>query len=200
MIPMRMQKQIEIAAKAATIWRFLGTEEGLRQWWGLAIALEAKPGGLCEEQIQWQGRRCTLRGKVTTYDPPHQLALFLQNEGAAAGEPAWTTIAITLAEHNGCTLVTLIQEAFTQVTVDAVSGPMGAKHAPLAGVQGMGNRQQPTNFLPMGAASTLSPALIDGWASPAVDDHWLAQEEARWHDRLQSLARQVLLTANAPSK
>ncbi|MCE7986325.1 MAG: SRPBCC domain-containing protein [Caldilinea sp. CFX5] len=197
MMPMRIQKQIEIAAGAATVWRFVGTEEGLRQWWGLAVALEAKPGGRCEEFIEWQGRRCALRGKVTTYEPPYRLALLLQNEDGVADGPAWTTIAITLTERNGRTLVTLIQEAFSQVTVDAVSGQMSAMHGPPAGAQGMGNRQQPQNFLPMGAAGNLSPTLGEGRASPAVDNQWLAQQATRWQDRLQMLAQQVLLTAGA---
>lgn len=197
MMPMRIQKQIEIAATAVTVWRFVGTEEGLRQWWGLALTVEAQPGGRCEEFIQWQGRRCALRGKVTIYEPPHKLALFLQNEDAVAGEPAWTTIAITLTEHKGRTLVTLVQELFSQVTVDAVSGPLGATHAPLAGTQGTGNRQQPTNFLPMGAVGSPAATLGEGWVSPAIDNHWLAQQERHWHDRLQLLAQQVLLTVGA---
>lgn len=197
MMPMRIQKQIEIAAKATTVWRFLGTEEGLRQWWGLAITLEAQPGGRCEEHIHWQGRPCILRGQITTYDPPHQLALFLQNEDGVAGGPAWTTIAITLTEKDGRTLVTLVQEAFNHVAVDAVCGQMGVTQAPLVGAQGSGNLQQPQNFLPLGVASNAAPTLVNGWANRVVDNQWLAQQETRWHDRLQTLARQVLLAAPA---
>lgn len=199
-MPVTIEKQIEIAAKATTVWRFIGDEEGLRQWWGLAIVLEAKPGGRCEESIQWQGRPCTLRGKVTTYDPPHQLALFLRNEGEATDGPAWTTISITLTERNGRTLVTLVQEAFSQVIVDAVSGQMDATRAPLVGVQGMGSLQQPQNFLPLGAARIPSPTLTDGWAGPTVEKQWPAQQETHWHDRLQILAQQVLRTAGAPDE
>lgn len=197
MMPMQIQKQIAIAARATTVWRFVGTEEGLRQWWGLAIALEAKPGGRCEEQTHWQGRPCILRGKVTAYEPPHKLALFLQNEDEAAGGPAWTTIAITLTERDDCTLVTLVQEAFSQVAIAAVSGPMGATRIPMVGAQGIGNLQRPQNFLPMGAVSGISPTLVDGGARPAVENQWLAQQETYWHDRLQTLAQQVLLTAGA---
>lgn len=197
MMPMLMQKQIEIAAGATTVWRFIGTEEGLRQWWGLALTLEAQPGGRCEESIQWQGRRCLLRGKVTAYEPPHKLALFLQNADDAVGEPTWMTITITLAERNGCTLVTLVQEAFSQATVDAVSGQMGATQSPLVGVQGMGSRQQPQNFLPMGVGSNILPIPTTGRATPAVDNQWLTHQKARWHERLQTLAQQVLLTGDA---
>lgn len=200
MMPMLIQKQIEIAARATTIWRFIGTEEGLRQWWGLTITLEAQPGGRCEESIQWQGRRCTLRGKVTAYDPPHKLALFLQNEDAMADEPVWTTIAITLTEHNDRTLVTLVQEAFSHVTVDAVSGPMAATRTPIVGAQGISRRQQPQNFMPMGAASNPVSTLGNGWASPAIEHPWLSQQEAHWSGRLQILAQQVLLTLNTPDE
>lgn len=196
MMPMLIQKQIDIAARATTVWRFIGTEEGLRHWWGLAITLEAQPGGRCEERIQWQGRQCTLRGKVTAYEPPHKLALFLQNEDAMAGEPVWTTIAITLTERNGRTLVTLMQEALSQVTVDAVSGPMDATRIPLVGAQGISSRQHPQNFLPMGAASNPVSTLGNGWASPALAHHWLSQQEAHWSGRLPILAQQVLLTLN----
>lgn len=200
MMPMLIQKQIEIAARATTVWRFFGTEEGLRQWWGLAIMLEAKPGGRCEERIQWQGRHCTLRGKVTAYEPPHKLALFLQNEDAMAGEPAWTTIAITLTERNGCTLVTLVQEAFSQVIADAVSGPMDATHTPIVGAQAISSRQQPQNFLPMAPAGNPVSTVGNGWASPAVEHQWLSQQEVHWSGRLQLLAQQVLLTLNTPEE
>lgn len=200
MMPILIQKQIEIAARATTVWRFIGTEEGLRQWWGLALALEAQPGGRCEERIQWQGRHCTLRGKVTAYDPPHKLALFLQNEDAMAGEPVWTAITITLTERNGRTLVTFVQEAFSQVIVDAVSGQMGTMPAPLVSAQGMGSRQQPQNFLPLGAASNPVSTFGNGWVSPAIEQQWLSQQEAHWSGRLQILAQQVLLTLNTPDE
>lgn len=196
MIPMLIQKQIEIAARATTVWRFIGTEEGLRQWWGLAITLEAQPGGRCEESIQWQGRHYTLRGKVTAYDPPHKLALFLQNEDAVAGEPVWTTIAITLAERNERTLVTLVQEAFGQMTVDAVSGQMDATRIPSVGAQRISRRQCPQNILPMGAAGNAVSTLGNGWASPVVGHQWLSQQEAHWSGQLLILAQQVLLTLN----
>lgn len=196
-MPMRIQKQIEIAASAATVWRLIGTEEGLRQWWGLALTLEAKSGGRCEETIQWQGRRCLLRGKVTAYEPPHKLALFLQNADDAVGEPTWMTITITLAERNGCTLVTLVQEAFSQVAIGAVSGLVGAAHTPLVG--GLGSRQQPQNFLMPSVAGNHSPTPVNGWANPAIDNQWLAQQEIHWPDRLQTLAQQVLLTLKPPT-
>ena len=188
MMPMLIQKQIEIAAKATTVWRFIGTEEGLRQWWGLALVLEAQLGGRCEEVIQWQGCCYTLRGKVTAYDPPHQLGLFLQNEDEAAGGVAWTTIAITLSERNGHTLVTLVQQVFSQV----VGAPVRAQ--PMLVSQSWGNRQQPQNQLD--ATGNIAPLLVSGSVRLLLDSYWLPQQEARWDDRLQTLARQVLLTVN----
>lgn len=183
MMPMLIQKQIEIAARATTVWRFIGTEEGLRQWWGLAVTLEAKQGGRCEERIQWQGRPCHLCGQVTVYDPPHQLTLFLRNEDEANGGPTWTTIAITLAEKNGRTQVTLVQQVFSQVAVE----PIGVE--PVLAPQSWGNRQQPQNWL--GATGSAAPGLVNGSVRPLSDSRWLDQQEAHWNERLQTLAQMV---------
>lgn len=196
-MPMMIQKQIAIAARATTVWRFIGTEEGLRQWWGLAIALEAKPGGRCEEHTHWQGRPCYLRGQVTIYEPPYQLALFLQNEDGAAYGLAWTTITLTLTEHAGHTQVTLVQQAFSQGLAAPAIGQMGTTQSPMVGLPAAGNLQQPQNFLPLGAARDASPTLVDGGANPALETQWLAQQETCWHDRLQALTRQVLLAVEA---
>ncbi|MES1168634.1 MAG: hypothetical protein ABUL61_05645, partial [Oleiharenicola lentus] len=38
MMPVTIRKAIEIKASAAHVWHFVGTEAGLRRWWGVNIS------------------------------------------------------------------------------------------------------------------------------------------------------------------
>jgi uncharacterized protein YndB with AHSA1/START domain len=42
MMPAILRKAMRLKAPAARVWQYIGTEAGLRQWWGADIALEAK--------------------------------------------------------------------------------------------------------------------------------------------------------------
>src|SRR6478672_2006889 len=104
-----IRKTIAIKAPAERVWRYVGTEAGLRQWWGIQLTLEAKQGGRCAERSLFNGKPLALAGEVTVYDPPRQLSLLLRPENNMesnpAGWPGFTTITITLKEENGHTLV-----------------------------------------------------------------------------------------------
>src|SRR5215203_4571560 len=102
-----VQREVVIDAPLAHVWQLVATEEGLRQWWGNTIFLEAKEGGRCEEwrnearpgdlasPTRWQG-------VVTTYAPPYQLMLTMRAQDAPIEVPELTTIAISLeAKNNG---------------------------------------------------------------------------------------------------
>lgn len=195
MMPVTIEKQITIAAKVTTVWQFIGTEAGLRQWWGLDIAFEAKPGGRCEERTHWQGRARYWHGTVTAYQPPHQLTLFLRNGDETTSWPAWMTISIGLTERDGQTQVTLVQEAFDPVAVDAALGQ--APTQPWPAPHGIWNRLPPQNTLARTPIATVSfPLPTVSAASPTIN-HWLVPQETAWQARLQRLAQQVLLAALA---
>lgn len=193
MMPVTIEKQIEIAAKATTVWRYVGTEEGLRQWWGMDIALEEKQGGRCAERCQWQGRICSLRGQVTLYNPPYQLSLFLQNEDAGDVWPAWTTISLNLTESNGRTQVTLVHQAFGSLGVEAAIGQVDTSRPTVPTPHAIWNMRQPQNSLATGASAASHPTLANPYSRSRLESSWLAQQEACWSNRLQTLAQQVLL-------
>ena len=190
MMPVTIEKQITIAAKATTVWQFIGTEAGLRQWWGLDITLEAKPGGRCEERSHWQGRLCCWRGTVTAYQPPQQLSLFLRNADETAPWPAWVTISIDLTESNGQTQVTLVQQAFDVVAAESALGPVTAQPWTTATPHAIWNR------LPSQNTGATTPRLAPGifHTGPTLSHSWLMQQEICWQGRLHALAEQASLT------
>lgn len=192
MMPVTIQKEIEIAASAASVWQFLGSEAGLRQWWGTELTLEAKPGGRCEERSLYQGRVRYLCGQVTTYDPPRQLTLLLRSVAHASGEPAWMTISLTLHETQGRTRVALVHQAFDFVgEQEAVGQFMPSFPASPGGPQAIWRAGQPQNALGPGAATGVEQPLGIPQYTAVADRSWLAQTEAYWHERLLVLANRI---------
>lgn len=112
-------QEIEIDAPAAHVWRFIGTAEGLRQWWGTNIYLEARQGGRCEERGVIEGIPYHLSGEVTVYDPPSRLRLTMHNGKTKSGDayhpPLYTTITLTLREQAGRTRVSVEHRRFVPV-------------------------------------------------------------------------------------
>ncbi|MEZ4731097.1 MAG: SRPBCC domain-containing protein [Caldilineaceae bacterium] len=192
MMPVTIQKEIEIAASAASVWQFLGSEAGLRQWWGTELTLEAKPGGRCEERSLYQGRVRCLRGQVTTYDPPRQLTLLLRPVAHAPGEPAWMTISLTLHETQGRTRVALVHQAFDFVHEQEVVGQfMPSLPSSLVAPQANWRAGQPQTAFGSGAAPGVEQPLGVPQYTAVADRNWLAQTEAHWRERLLMLAHQI---------
>jgi len=115
------QREILIDAPLSDVWQLVGTEEGLRQWWGNTIYIEAKEGGRCEEWRPRQGVSTHWRGVVTLYAPPRELMLTLRAQDEQVQGPEFTTIAIALAARGDKTLVQVSQRAFG--TAQAVATP-----------------------------------------------------------------------------
>lgn len=195
MLPLTIEKQIAIAAKATTVWRFIGTEEGLRQWWGLDIMLEAKLGGRCEERSHWQGRLCCWRGTVTAYQPPQQLSLFLRNADERAPWPAWMTISLCLTESEGQTLVKLVQQAFEPVGAEAALGQVTTPPLTVATSHVIWNRLSPQNALATVPVNAARFPRTKAYAVSSMTDAWLMQQENSWQARLQQLVEQVLVAS-----
>lgn len=191
-MPVTIQKEIEIAASAASVWQFLSSEAGLRQWWGTELTLEAKPGGRCEERSLYQGRIRYLQGQVTAYDPPRQLTLLLRPIDHAPGEPAWMTISLTLHETQGRTRVALVHQAFDFVgEQDAVGQFMPSFPASPGGPQAIWRAGQPQNALGPGAVPGVEQSFGIPQYTAVADRSWLAQTEAHWYELLQRLAHQI---------
>ncbi len=113
-----IRKVIELKAPIEHVWRYVGSEAGLRKWWGSDMTLEAKQGGRCAEQSLLNGKALHLVGEVTVYEPPHQLVLMLRQAEAPVTWPTCTILSITLKESDGRTRVTLEHQAFGAVAAE----------------------------------------------------------------------------------
>lgn len=184
MNPVTICKEIEIAAPASQIWRYIGTAAGLCQWWGVELTLEARPGGYCEERGVRDGQPYRLTGEVTVYEPPHRLALTMRPREAQGDWPAHTHLEITLAESANQTKVLIVHHAFV-----AELAPSMIDMVTVMGNPGCG----PLMVLP-GARSLPTPVLTPGL--PLANLHalhsWQQVQRASWQQRMVSL--QTLLT------
>ena len=180
MMPITIRKTIEIKAPAIRVWRFVGTEAGLRRWWGFQLTLEAKQGGHCEERSWFNGKHLYLAGEVTVYAPPHQLTLVLRRTDEPDAWPAYTTISLTLTEENGGTVVTLEHQAMGSLPVEYTTGwAMPEIQTP------MPERQVILNQLPAHTSSAVK--LIVQQPQWAGARRWLPAYEAHWDNHLEKL-------------
>lgn len=106
------QREVLIDAPLTRVWQLVATEDGLRQWWGNSISMEAKEGGRCEEWRTQQNKPSHWQGVVTLYTPPHQLMLTMKAQGVEDGGPEFTTISIGLEAKGEQTCVHVTQRAF----------------------------------------------------------------------------------------
>jgi uncharacterized protein YndB with AHSA1/START domain len=199
MTPAILHKQIRIKASAAQVWPYIGTQEGLRQWWGTDVSMEAKVGGACEERSQVKGTSYHLQGEVTAYAPPRHLALVLRNTDHGATWPALTTLRITLQDEGEETLVTLVHQAFGAATEpprqidDHTPSPVAEPTRPVIiphRVHG-----HPLAGQPVGAAMPLQwqspltvPPLLAGPLPATVGrQRWLEAQRVGWSARFMRL-------------
>lgn len=185
MMPVTIRKTIEIKAPVERVWRYVGTEDGLRQWWGVNLSLEAKQGGRCAERSLFNGKPLYLTGEVTVYDPPHQLSLLLRRADAAESWPTFTLISLQLQETEGNTVVTLEHQALGTLPAEYTSGwPMPQVQTP------MPERQVILNQLP--GASTFAVQPLVSAASPISERAWVRTYATRWESSFEQLQQIVL--------
>ena len=110
-----IRREIEIEAPAEVVWRFVASEDGMRQWWPTTrhVVLDPRPGGRFELRIQFPERAYLMTGSVRAYDPPDRLAFTWREEDGDRGRwPAETLVTITLAERGSRTLVAVEHSGF----------------------------------------------------------------------------------------
>lgn len=107
-----VQREVLINAPLAHVWPLVATEEGLCQWWGNKIVLEAKEGGRCEEWRSERERASHWQGVVTIYTPPHHLMMTLRAQGTSQDSPELATISIALEARGEQTRVHVTHRAF----------------------------------------------------------------------------------------
>ncbi|CAN5693509.1 hypothetical protein BH10CHL1_BH10CHL1_03670 [soil metagenome] len=178
-----IHKAIEIKAPIEHVWRYIGTEAGLRQWLGSDIRLDAKQGGRCAERSLFNGKPLYLAGEVKVYTPPHQLILEFRREEEPEAWPAFTVLSITLKENGGRTLVTLEHQAFGALTVE-----QGNRWAMPTIPATKPARQVVSNQLPAVDSSArntavMSPNITSSTAGYALQDQaavWFREGATRW--------------------
>ena len=184
-----VQREIAINAPLADVWPLVATEEGLRQWWGNTIALEAKAGGRCEEWRIERNRVIHWQGVVTHFAPPHQLTMTLRAQTPSMSEPMLASIDIALEGNEHQTRVHVTHRAFAYdaaIATETLPGPMSlpAPNVPLAQL----DRPAP------GARPMPAPALPTGQIQPP---HFLVDRDQReallamWQARLNGLNARV---------
>jgi uncharacterized protein YndB with AHSA1/START domain len=183
--PVTIHQTIEIKGSAEQIWHYVGTEAGLRHWWGADIRMDERQGGRCEERSVLHGRVQHLCGEVTVYDPPHRLVLVLRAPEHATAWPSFSTISLTLRETDDHTLVEIEHQAFGALPTEQAIGKE-QRREPV--------RPAILNQLPMPSATPKNrePQFESVWPMPAplaqpVDTAWRAQLDWRWIASLASL-------------
>lgn len=175
MQPVTIRKEIEIAAPASQVWSYVGTAAGLRQWWQVELILEEESGGYCEERGVRAGQPYRLTGRVTAYEPPHRLALTLEQRVENEQWPARTQVEITLEEVAAGTRVIIHHHAFAaalapldRVIVDTSKSWPG-----------------PTMALP-GQCYAPNPLLspFSAWTAQSMLLRWEAWQATNWQHNL----------------
>jgi uncharacterized protein YndB with AHSA1/START domain len=104
-------RSIEIKAPPSAVWRWLATQEALRQWISPNIEIDLTPGGayrfLGADGETW------ISGVVLELTPEGSLVLSWMEEGAGWVHPA--RLVITLAPTPAGTLVTLVHDGFAGI-------------------------------------------------------------------------------------
>lgn len=202
MTPGIIHKEIQIAAPITHVWQFVGSEEGLRQWWGVDIRFEARQGGRWMERGFYDGASYQLAGVVSVYDPPRRLVLVMSDEPGLAAFPTFMHISITLSEAEKFTLVQIVHQFYSiqqedgphcQAELSAPQpGPEGAP-APPAILNQLPGRQQSGAGPAAGATSTATIHSPVGNSAHI----WVSRQEARWSAGLVILM-QVVQQRKAP--
>ncbi|MCX6046342.1 MAG: SRPBCC domain-containing protein [Chloroflexi bacterium] len=183
-MPTTIHKTIEINATIEQVWRYLGSEAGLRQWWGSDIRLEAKQGGRCEERSLFNGKPHYLAGEVTVFEPPRQLVLNLRRAEELETWPAFTIVSITLKESAGRTLVTLEHQAYGALAME-----QGVEWTMPTVPVTRPARQVISNQWPR-----LGLSIASNTVAISPNNVWLHECEVRWNHYFEQLKQLVSAT------
>lgn len=175
MAPITIRKEIQINAPVETVWKLVGTPDGMRRWWETDIDFEAKEGGRCQEQFASGGQRHSLTGTVTRYDPPREIGFAFQSTDRNEEVPSHSQVSIQLEKADDGTRVKVahrIEGALVDAfTADAAVPVMTLRTggSPMMGIQ------------PQYEVQRLSTGVI----------HWQfghdSEEEMEWKRRLATL-------------
>jgi len=104
----QVTRTIEIRAAPSKVWRFLATQEGLRQWISPTLEIDLKLGG--NYRFVGPDQQSRISGTVLEFVPEGWLILSWTEEGQGWEHPARLVVALE-ASGSG-TKVTLIHDGF----------------------------------------------------------------------------------------
>lgn len=110
-----------IEAPVERVWPFVGTQEGLRQWFAAGhLALEGRVNGHYEMRgVTPDGASFHMIGRVVTFDPPRKIEM-TQRQELRDGSlwPEDSLISATLRDEGGRTRVTVVHSGFERLPAD----------------------------------------------------------------------------------
>ncbi len=100
-----LEVEMRIAASPSTVFSLLDNADGMAQWFGSKVELDAKPGGTVRVDING---RDIARGEIVEIVPPERIVFTFgwESEGHAV-PPGSSTVEITLVEDGDGTIVRL---------------------------------------------------------------------------------------------
>lgn len=124
---LNVRRNIWIDAKPDRVWEEFESFERMRLWFGTGhelVAFEPRVGGHVETDPSGvQGQPLRFAGKVTVFDPPHELTF--EQEWIGQGWLAPSLITLRLTEHDGGTIVELFHHGFERLGGDTAANHRG---------------------------------------------------------------------------
>lgn len=127
-----------MAAPPERVWRYLGSEAGMRRWWNQAMRFEPFVGG----EVYFEAHGGRLSGRVVAFEPNRRLAFSWTELDQGWPEPEPLLLTVELAAEGSGTQVTLTHSGFENL-------PEAIRDRNISGYQrgwalsnGLGNLQQ----------------------------------------------------------
>jgi uncharacterized protein YndB with AHSA1/START domain len=115
---LKVVQDVFIEASPETVWEFVATEDGIKQWLG-PRTYHAHKGAAIDFHVKTpDDGEFVMSGEVVTFNPPHELA-FTWTQETIGGDtwPEPTLVTITLEPKNGGTYVKLVHSGFEKLPV-----------------------------------------------------------------------------------
>ena len=106
-----LEVEVRIAARPSTVFSFLDSADGMAQWFGSSVELDAKPGGILRVDING---RDIAKGEIVEIVPAERIVFTFGWEGEGHPVPPGASrVEITLAEDGDGTIVKLRHSGLT---------------------------------------------------------------------------------------
>jgi uncharacterized protein YndB with AHSA1/START domain len=124
--PAVVEQTVRIAASPETVWRYWTEPDRIREWWGTALELDPRPGGVY--RVHRGEDRAVMRGEYVELVPNQLIVFTFGWEGAddaPAVPPGTTRVEVRLVADDGDTIVTVRHSGLPAVHVEGHSSGWG---------------------------------------------------------------------------